>query len=139
MTTVNLADFLVARIAEDEARLRKLLAATVQTRTMLREHQMELLGRLVPGHFVWPDVEQAATAALTDVDAKRRIVERCRPRYAVMYRESERLLAEAFDQSAMQIVGSSGPMWPFAEAEALLRLLALPHADHPDYREEWRP
>lgn len=26
-----------------------------------------------------------------------------------------------------------------AMGEAILALLALPHADHPDYREEWKP
>lgn len=26
-----------------------------------------------------------------------------------------------------------------SESELILRLLALLHADHPDYREEWRP
>jgi hypothetical protein len=28
--------------------------------------------------------------------------------------------------------------WSF-DADAPIRLLALPYADHPDYREEWRP
>ena len=74
-----------------------------------------------------------------EVAAKRRIVELHRPRYAVLYRDSDRLLAEAFDSLTMPTVAHSGPVWPSPESEATLRLLALPYADHADYREEWRP
>lgn len=34
----------------------------------------------------------------------------CTPRYYIIYRESERLLAEAFDQESMRVVVSSGPI-----------------------------
>lgn len=54
---------------------------------------------------------------LAEVDAKRRIIEMEPP--------------DHFDD----------PRWNgFTEGhEQMLRLLALPYADHPDYRAEWRP
>lgn len=51
-----------------------------------------------------------------DVEAKRAIVERCAPLANIQVRRQTRNLAGD-----------------------VLRSLALPYADHPDYREEWKP
>jgi hypothetical protein len=67
----------------------------------------------------------------------RAIVESCRPRYAILYRESERLLATAFDQESVRVEGASGPIWPHDGAETTLRALASVYADHEDYLAEW--
>lgn len=56
---------------------------------------------------------------LAEVDAKRRILDRC---------------GEAYREQG--IYGEDGQE---QLAEDVLRLLALPYADRPGYREEWRP
>jgi hypothetical protein len=53
-----------------------------------------------------------------------------------------RVLAEAeakrrmVDECVSTLGDNDDGYWP---AKQTLRLLALPYADHPDYREEWRP
>lgn len=39
------------------------------------------------------------------------------------------------------LIGSGGrrPIHSFQPADSVLRALTLPYADHPDYRDEWRP
>lgn len=131
---MDLADFLLARIAEDEATAR---AAAADVITMgrsdgqtwhARDYEYEGIG--VNG---WPDegksggertpVTDQITAwsparVLAECEAKRRIVARhavCAPNYD----EGNRLETRVLD-------------WT-------MRLLALPYADHPDYDESWRP
>lgn len=61
---------------------------------------------------------------LAECEAKRRIVEQ--------YADAERRrVADPLDMAV-------APRRVFA-LERVLRALALPYADHPDYREEWRP
>ena len=128
---MELVEFLLARIAEDEAEIGPILGPD------------ESAG---PNGIGWAEVGAISDVlmsshrrALAECEAKRRIVERCRPQYVVLYRESERPLASAFDQSTVKTEGHSGPIWPFEGAESILRDLAAVYADHPDYREEWRP
>lgn len=59
---------------------------------------------------------------LAELDAKRQIVEACAG-------PADRHLDVAV------AVGDQGPLL----AERILRTLALPYAGHPDYRDEWRP
>ncbi len=66
-------------------------------------------GRAWSGSGLPPD----PTRIVTECEAKRRIVQR----YSVPDPHDE----------------------PGCRDCDMLRLLALPHADHPDYREEWRP
>jgi hypothetical protein len=85
--TMTLTDFLLARIAEDEA---------------------------CADGLEWDDgnpVHQTARV-LAECEAKRRIVEACAD-------------VLAYDAEALP--------------QDVLRLLALPYADHPDYRQEWKP
>jgi hypothetical protein len=98
---VELHDFLLARIAEDEA--------------FGREHEQYHLGYM--GIYErW----------MAECDAKRRIVEAHR--------------WEEFDDG-------DGSVPYYTDCDdcrqgppcRTLRLLALPYADHTDYREEWRP
>jgi hypothetical protein len=56
---------------------------------------------------------------LGDVEAKRRIIDKC---------DEENSGAEIG-------VGISPEQWL---AQQVMRLLALPYADHPDYRQEWK-
>lgn len=84
---MTLADFLLARIAEDEA------------------------GVIPEWQFGTP------SRVLAECDAKRQIVDMCG--YHLEF---------------------SGDVTPASDdlATATLHFLALPYADHPDYREEWR-
>jgi len=84
----DLAEFLLARIAEDEAAYESAYVAYLD------------------GFPFTP------TRVLAECETKRRIVELC----AYWQRPVDGL-----------------------DGEDILRLLALPYADHPDYREEWRP
>lgn len=120
---MNLTEFLLARITEDEAVARR------GSRHNAREvYANDNYGCLL--------VDPARV--LAECEAKRRIVERCRPFVAVVWRESDRLLASAFDETHMPTLAHSAPIWPNEHAEATLRDLALPYSDHPDYDEAWR-
>lgn len=101
---MELVEFLLARIAEDEA-------------------MSQAAVRWSEGASQWsdagePDWQHIArwdpARVLVECDAKRRIVE-LHPEHG----------------------------WSHCEGESLpcptLRLLALPYAEHPDYREEWKP
>lgn len=66
---------------------------------------------------------------LAEVNAKRRIIDLHEPDEF----ERDRCKSCRRDESGWE--GSVPAEWPCAT----LRLLALPYADHADYREEWRP
>jgi hypothetical protein len=123
---MTLTEFLLARIAEDEAAARKEDADYANT-TLLPTYDSE--------HQLRWNTERV----LAECAAKRRIVERFRPAVAVVYRESDRLLASAFNETRVPILAHSAPFWPNEHAEATLRDLALPYRDHSDYDEAWRP
>ena len=135
---MTLVEFLAARLDEDEARAHAMLDAVwpaevwVQPRTDTGDAPQGCVsvrhdgpkaylriwdggevehGWTVPASAapVWS--AEVARAELAEVDAKRRIVDEWRR-------------------------GDSDEM---RETAWLPRLLALPYADHADYREEWRP
>ena len=96
---MTLTEFLLARIAEDEAEV--------------RSHALVFLTKVSSGQPI-VGVEWSEERLLAECDAKRRIVER-----ADLWK---------FDSS------------PYGrESGLMLRYLALPYADHPDYRQEWTP
>lgn len=63
---------------------------------------------------------------LREVEARRRVVELCEP---PLIEVTNPLHGER------SFLPGQGAPW----GEPVLRLLALPYADHPDYRQEWRP
>jgi hypothetical protein len=99
---VTLAEFLQARIAEDEEWAR---AAPPLDAAGVPE-------RLQPG---------SAARVLADCEAKRRILQ---------------LWAQA---EAEATAFASPPLGPALGHRAVARFLALPYADHPRYRGDWRP
>ena len=112
-----LAEFLLARIDEDEADAREEL----------------------PMPFVDSDfcLTWRPARVLAECEAKRRIVEQYEFHrdQVVAYRNPR--WKDAMNEDDKQ-------RWRQAEArhrvaEDFARLLALPYADHPDYRDEWRP
>ncbi|RHA38725.1 DUF6221 family protein [Cellulomonas rhizosphaerae] len=108
--------FLLARIAEDEA--------------VVREVQAKVGDRGYPGYYEHAD--GSAAAVYWDVDYRQggytvsaaRVLAECEAKRAAV--------AEFVDA----VDGGNGEGYM---AERALRYLALPYADHPDYREEWRP
>jgi hypothetical protein len=83
-------------------------------------HAAEDVPVAVGGHIVRHDPARV----LAEVDAKRQVVER--------FEQAQRYASTAWGQSNAAS----------AEAQALRAvalLLASVHADHPDYRDEWKP
>jgi len=119
---MTLTDFLLARIAEDEA-----------------EAAVDALGAPVPVDCWGPERIDAECAA------KRRIVELHKIEVAAFraYGGEEGVTfvePDSFEDittrrwmcSTCHNIGDDGPC-------STLRLLALPYADHPDYVDSWRP
>ena len=109
----DLTDFLLARIAEDEA----------EARDAIKERDSIPFTRPVSPDYdlkSWPDVGVPAVLVgpervLAECEAKRRIVE-------------DRIHLDTVRPGAIR-----------AHSEWVCRVLATVHADHPDYREEWKP
>lgn len=103
----DLAEFLLARVGEDEAVARAVTGTGVHDE---RPVVKEWIGLANPQRMlVWSD-------------ARRRIV--------ALHQTAPRSAANGGDACA----GCAHP-----EPCPTLRLIALPYADHPDYREDWRP
>lgn len=119
----DLVEFLLARIAEDEAPL----AGHLQPGD---EVDGTFYCACYEGDFGSPHLDEVApngARLFAECRAKRRIVQEA---------IDEELTAQAQDDMVGDLDGTV-----FAEATALRRvlmLLALPYADHPDYRDEWR-
>jgi hypothetical protein len=111
--TVTLTEFLTARLDEDEATVRA---------TELRNHRGA--GDEAPAEFA-----PAFTSArlLAEIEAKRRLIDLA---YEATGLDMDKDLDRATDarlDSGIEFVG-----------ERMLRALALPYADHPDFDEAWR-
>ncbi|MDX3019883.1 DUF6221 family protein [Streptomyces acidiscabies] len=143
---VDLVEFVRARLDEDEALAR---AATRQrgrgewkAETDARGIT-EVVGRSEPGDDSYPntpvvlqpdDDETTGFIAahdparvLREVDAKRRII--------ADLEQAEFTLSKAGDRgTAYDVMTGAVNM-----LRRTVRLLAVPYADHPDYRDEWRP
>ena len=107
--TLTLTDFLLARIAEDETRARD-LGADAMMGARWKHHPKD----------AYDDLQQMglnySRRVLAECEAKRRIVE-----------QAERLNRDGCDSQHG------------IEGDLILRTLAAVYADHPDYRDEWRP
>jgi len=144
-TEVTLTGFLLARIAEREAwardrdaRVRDLAYALLMefgwrdADDLPKQMQSAIGNYVVPAGHVLDGLEDpgdledrpgwALAGVLADCEAKRRIVERCQQ-------------ALRWDRDA-----EGSPAERVADhAWSTLEDLALPYADHPDYRQEWKP
>lgn len=124
--TATLADFLLARVAEDEAKARACtgpewttgLPATIHPDPTTYRTVTRAVGH-VCGSIIAADAEHIArwdpARVLAECEAKRRIVVRCQ-----------------------EMQSAAVPMAVHLASRTLADL-ALPYADHPDYREEYRP
>lgn len=113
----DLTEFLLARVAEGEA-------VALGVNRWVYEH----LNEAGDEHTTGPYLEHFDPArALAECEAKRAIV-------------ALHVLGEPWDEPVDEMLGScaacdyQSASWPCPT----LRILALPYADHPDYREEWR-
>lgn len=123
MPDMTLAEFVLARITEQEESARKLMRFAQET--YLRTREPRLLGREIPGWHAWPDVEAMCVRVLADCERDRRIA-------------VEHFPHSSFPRSCGTCgrPGQSiGADWPCRT----IRLMAAVDADHPDYDERWRP
>lgn len=131
----DLAEFLLARIAEC-AELAHQMQTEVRIFTEDPGFTLEWLYAYSTRHAsggsgsgflrsVYPDTPEDV---LAECEAKRRIV----AEYVEAAHLSHRLQDEGSDEKWEWIARE-------AALERVVRLLALPYADHPDYREEWKP
>lgn len=113
---MTLVEFLLARIAEDEA-------VAVATRGNWNALPWKASDRGIAGPVDGPFGHAAVVIdparVLAECEAKRRIVE----------------LHPSVIDDGQTVCSEEQAEWPCPT----LRLLALPYADHPDYRDEWRP
>jgi hypothetical protein len=121
MLHMELVEFLRARLDEREATAVTVKASLYDTAAHLT---FDMHDRTDPDAVVIRKVRVYDPArVLAEVEAQRRIVDEIAP-------EVER----HDDQITAEWGGSND-----GTAEKLLCLLALPYADHPDYRPEWKP
>jgi hypothetical protein len=110
----RLADFLLARIAEDEHAVSE--SEHTSSPSPYRDVEFVPTGRF---DIEWADqaADRFRARVLAECEAKRRIVKLC-----------------------ADIEGKSveGNWWSLTEHERILAALALPYVDHPDFRPEWR-
>jgi hypothetical protein len=111
--TVTLTDFLLARFAEDEAEARRDLTAFV------RQHGLAEL----TAWSGWGSAYRNPARVLAECEAKRQIVHN----------------VAACIQDAEDGPGSECLRYTAQIVTPTLYALAAVYADHPDYREDWRP
>ena len=99
---MKLIEFLQARIAEDE------LVAQEFHQTAPLECDVVFNARVDPT-FGWTCTCGYPARVLAECEAKRQLVEQCRPSYVILYRESERLLALALSQDQSE---DRSVIWP---------------------------
>ncbi|WP_431728605.1 DUF6221 family protein [Verrucosispora sp. TAA-831] len=121
----DLSTWLTAQIDAAEARTRERLYWAQQTILTLKDPR--LLGKYIPGWHDWPDVERVCTERLAELAAARRILDA----HADALR-MHRLMSEADDDAKWDWLFKSEAL------EGAVRLLAVPYAGQPGYRDEWR-
>ncbi len=130
----ELAEFLLARIAEDETAARTVYSpgtwrsgTTYTAFVSVEAHSWTVVSDLERGDADFIARHDPARV-LAECEAKRRIVE-LHPKILEAYPDPK-----AYCCSACSAGGEYPGGWPCAT----LCALTLPYADHPDYRDEWR-
>jgi hypothetical protein len=127
----DLTAFLLARIGEDEESARE--AATWEDGMYFEPWQAHIpQAGYFNSEMPYGAVEFSAARVLAECEAKRRIVEEHRESYAGSKR------CEVCAKDAHLEYGDVVVDWVRFPCPTM-RLLALPYADHPDYRQEWTP
>jgi hypothetical protein len=125
--TMDLSEFLLARIAEDEAVARQSVT-----------HGTGGLPQQTPGLWNGPGQYPImhAQRLLADCEARRRIVDEAQTARSAL--DSIRDTFAGLDDPRARVERASYSATERVWFDAL-RLLALPYASHPDYRSEWTP
>lgn len=130
MERMTLTEFLLARIAEDEAAAR----AEAPRWRPVRQWPME-----------WDRGPGDPARVLAECEAKRRIVEWhrdtddcCEERYGPLVLDAAPEVSAGVDEFGGLSIRQSIGVQHFIGCVTTM-MLALPHADHPDYDESWRP
>ena len=117
---VEIDEFLLDRIAEDEQAAKAALPGGDDADGGAWAEYGEFTNRQ-GNSAVALAYRYSPARVLAECEAKRRMV-----------RHAQHVLDQAWQDGALRAVNEFNATMP-------LRLLALPYADHPDYREEWRP
>lgn len=123
--TLTLTDFLLARIAEDEAAAQystAMWASVPSTARVLAECGAKR--RIVEWHKNWPVLAETPMEFETETTGT--------DITAMTIRASRRIMWLT-EQEYRDRFGSEPPSSP------ILLMLAAVYSDHPDYRDEWRP
>jgi hypothetical protein len=113
--TLTLVEFLLARIAEDQRRARDLVSVSFTPR-WLTDGNGKVIEKPAP-----------------EINLKERLLAEC---------EAKRRIMEAARHAEVEGGGAAIVMFDGYPRDGIVRVLAalaLPYADHPDFREEWRP
>lgn len=135
---MSLRDFLAARLAEDEAVARAAADFGADWRfadDIFPSDDSRHPGSIIAGSYGCgiPDqygnhvVRHDPARVLRDVEAVRRVLRMYDNAVAAVAAGSLSARNRAQDETAVEMLGE------------VLRALAAAHADHPDYREDWRP
>jgi hypothetical protein len=133
---VTLTEFLLARIAEDEE--------AADQSVQLPSGLLHIGSPDTPLILVW-----SPARVLAECEAKRRIVE-WHEKWPVLVQTEPKMETDPTDIRGYTMRMTQQIQWQtereyfrrFGEAPPsgpILRLLAAVYADHPDYREEWKP
>jgi hypothetical protein len=132
----TLSGFLLARVTEDEATARRLLVTAQRVSLTLADPKW--LGLPAPGWYAWPEIETSCARAIADCEAKRRILERHAQKTGANLPRHP-ICAECGGADWRPEDGVLQPFpWVMPWPCHTLRALAVPYADHPDCRDEWR-
>ena len=112
---MNLTEFLTARIEDDEAIARDFIEFRSRVDCFTPE-ATDFVERFDPARV------------LTECEVKRRIVGLAAEATGIDMSLDDNVLSTDRDTITDPYLG-----------DVILQALALPHADHPDYRDEWRP
>ena len=137
---MDLAAFLVARIAEDEEVARN-------ARAWLGDPPNRWVAGNVGEECVVDEVGDQIAAAVGDAVAPHiarwdpaRVVAECRAKRRIVIGSAEFQPAETGPwEDPAQGAAVRRDVLTKPSRRDVLRLLALPYADHPEYRQEWRP
>ena len=122
----DLASWLLEQIAEDERQVDELRESDYGDRTLIQE-DWSGDGIYAPDLNDFGGLWITPARVLAECEAKRRIID-------------EHPKTDRYDESiAFCLTCENGHARPGAYPCYTLRLLALPYADRPGFREEWRP
>lgn len=117
--TLTLADFLLSRIAEDEAQAQAMLSADYRREYRHSGSRAETWSN---PDYSEEGISLSPERMIAECEAKRDLVR-------------EHVGFGGICGTCGVMTPDTGERWPCRT----LRLLSFPYLDHPDYRDEWRP